>query len=525
MENFFMAEMIKEEVITFEQGDFDAQRNMVVQYFSDGSKIELTKRGEKVAFKKVIHADESYELYNAKQVKIEELTGDGIKRKFDGVSGILQEEIGKDGSVTCFYANGNISSRRWNNNSCYVSYYENGQLARKQEDGYEISLNSKGVVNYEFKDGKLTINPDYFSLYRLGVKIPQSETHWEEKGALSPKKKTLLCLGGDQSKTAKSANGNIKPFLFVLGLSPEQIDNMQLCSCYRPLSMELNSLLVEAEQYEQQFHDDYKREILQKFMPFMAQVKNGKLEKYSSEELCENFRNIIIQAHCYGANDLPVYSQVFKEAMTLLGYSQKEQKNALRQVICITNNSQREFRDNLDFTMIHRYSVKDGQFEPEYETKFSDGYPEFLKDIAEYTAQKGEKAAFVPMKNNEVLMVFDKVLIDGSEHNAGFWTTNENNLTEVGRKQALLMKNIGEFWYQNHEDMPNMIDLLQKCSKPNSLEDFVQNSLQQGKKLKKSQHNILENRHILKSAKNKFNSPNSEPEKNGIYKLLSQNVR
>ena len=53
------------------------------------------------------------------------------------------------------------------------------------------------------------------------------------------------------------------------------------------------------------------------------------------------------------------------------------------------------------------------------------------------------------------------------------------------------MKNIGEFWYQNHEDMPNMIDLLQKCSKPNSLEDFVKNSLQQGKKLKKSQHNVL----------------------------------
>lgn len=58
----------------------------------------------------------------------------------------------------------------------------------------------------------------------------------------------------------------------------------------------------------------------------MAQVKDGKLEKYSPEELYENFRNIIIQAHCYGANDLPILSQVFKEAMTSLGYSQKEQK-------------------------------------------------------------------------------------------------------------------------------------------------------------------------------------------------------
>ena len=520
-----MAEMIKEEVVTFEQGDFDAQRSMVVQYFSDGSKIELTKRGEKVAFKKVIHADESYELYNAKQVKIEELTGDGIKRKFDGVSGILQEEIGKDGSVTSFHANGNISSKRWNNNSCYVSYYENGQLARKQEDGYEISLNSKGVVNYEFKDGKLTINPDYFSLYRLGIKTSQNATHWEEKGALSPKKKTLLCLGGDQSKDARAANGNINSFAAVLGLTPEQIGEMQLCSCYRPSDLGMAHLLRKSGQFSQQLDNDYKREILQKFMPFMAQVKDGKLEKYSSEELCENFRNIIIQAHCYGANDLPVYSQVFKEAMTSLGYSQKEQKNALRQVICITNNSQREFRDNLDFTMIHRYSVKDGQFEPEYETKFSDGYPEFLKDIAEYTAQKGEKAAFVPMKNNEVLMVFDKVLIDGSEHNAGFWTTNENNLTEVGKQQTLLMKNIGTFWYNNQKDLPDVVNLLEECSKQNGLEDFVQNSLQQGKKLKKSQYNVLENRHILKSAKNKFKSPDYEPEKTGIYKLLSQNVR
>lgn len=524
MEKFVMAEIIEEEIVNL-GGDFNAQRLMFIQHFSDGSRIELTERGDKLFSKKVIHADGSYELYNAKQIKIEELTVDGTRRKFDGVSGILQEEQYKDGSVICFYENGNILSKRWNHNSCYVSYFENGQLARKQEDGYEISLNSRGVVNYEFKNGKLTINPDYFSLYRLGVKTTQNKTHWQEKGVLSPKKKTLLCLGGDQSKDARAANGNIKPFLSVLGLSQEQIDNMQLCSCYRPFDLGMAHLLRQSGQYKQQFHDDYKREILQKFMPFMAQVKDGKLEKYSPEELCENFRNIIIQAHCYGANDLPFYSQVFKETMTSLGYSQKEQKNALRQVICITNNSQREFTDKLDFTMIHRYSVKDGQFEPEYETNFSDGYPEFLKDIAEYTEQKGEKSAFVPMKNNEVLMVFDKVLIDGSEHNSAFWTTREENLTEVGKKQALLMKNIGEFWYQNHEDMPNMIDLLQKCSKPNSLEDFVQNSLQQGKKLKKSQHNVLENRHILKSAKNKFNSPNSEPEKNGIYKLLSQNVR
>ena len=129
------------------------------------------------------------------------------------------------------------------------------------------------------------------------------------------------------------------------------------------------------------------------------------------------------------------------------------------------------------------------------------------------------------MKNNEVLMVFDKVLIDGSEHNDAFWTTNEKNLIEVGKQQALLMENIGAFWYQNHEDMPDAVNLLQKCSKQNGLEDFVYQSLQQGKKLKKSQRNVLENPLILKSAKNKFNSPNSEPEKTGIYKLLSQNVR
>ena len=335
----------------------------------------------------------------------------------------------------------------------------------------------------------------------------------------------MLCLGGDQSKDARAANGNINPFAAVLGLTPEQIGEMQLCSCYRPSDLGMTHLLRQSGQYAQQFNNDYKREILQKFMPFMAQVKDGKLEKYSPEELYENFRNIIIQAHCYGANDLPILSQVFKEAMTSLGYSQKEQKNALRQVICITNNSQREFRDNLDFTMIHRYSVKDGQFEPEYETRFSDGYPEFLKNITEYTAQKGEKSAFVPMKNNEVLMVFDKVLIDGSEHNDAFWTTNEKNLIEVGKQQALLMENIGAFWYQNHEDMPDAVNLLQKCSKQNGLEDFVYQSLQQGKKLKKSQRNVLENPLILKSAKNKFNSPNSEPEKTGIYKLLSQNVR
>lgn len=494
--------------------------NKTIQYFSDGSKIEKYERRGVIITKTEIQPNGAYCKYNANDVKIEELTPDEVFIKYDTTTQNKIKEEYKDGKVITFHQNGNISSIKIKDD--FRSYYENGNLASLQKENYKLGLDILGNKQYELKDGELYVNPDFFSYYRLGIKIKDTEKHWQEKVILNPKKKTLICLGGDQTKDSRSANGNINGFTQVLGLSQEQLDTMQLCSCYRPVNMTISRLFREVGGQSKQIRDDYHREILAKFMPFMAQVKDNQFVRYSGDELADNFRNIMIQAHCAGANDLIKFAKVFNQTMTELGYTDKEKSKAMQQIICITNNSQREFTDNLGFTLIHRYSVKDGQFEPEYNEKFSDGYPLFLQQHIDFAKKEGRKAGFVSLKSNEMLMIFDKVLAKGNEHNDGFWTTEKKNLTTIGKLQAQLMKQIGGFWFSNSKDMPTPEYLVKIVSRGTVTETFVDKSLALGKKLKIEQRTPLKNHHILKKVKNEFDDPNYVPKETGIFKFLAK---
>ena len=508
------------EVISEKKQKIDGEHYLVTQELSDGSLRELSQNGDKIFKTKTIQKDGSYIILDGNDVKIEELTSNGYLRKYNPKTENLIEETSPDMVVTRFHENGNILSIRDEQNGVYTSYYENGNLAifEDTKKNYEINKDANGRVNYELKDGKLTINPDYFSYYRLGVKSQNNDEHWEEKCTLNPKKKTLLCLGGDQTKDAKAANGNTNAFSSVLGLSQEEKDNVQLVSCCRPFNGNLRLIWHKVKGFGKQLENDYKREILQKFMPFMARKVDDKFERLHPQELMDNFANIMIQAHCYGANDLPLINKVFKETMTKLGYSEELQRNALRQIICVTNNSQREMTDNLDFSCIHRYSVKDESAE----------YPVFVQDYQAFADKKGNKAAFIETKPNEMIMVFDKVLADQSksdEHNSAFWTTNEDMLTQVGKYQARLMAKIGQTWYNKKSEMTDITTFLQKITEKSTLHTFVTKALAFGKKLKAEKKNMLVNHHILKSVWNKFKNPNSEIPKTGVYKLLSKEYR
>ena len=518
------------EVISEKKQAFDGNFCVITQELSDGSRREINRDGDKIFKTKTIQKDGSYIEVNENNVKIEELTSDGYLRKYNPQTKKLAEETSPDKVVTRFHENGNILSIRDEQNGLFKSYYENGNLARFEDTkkNYEINKDVHGNINYELKDGELYINPDYFSYYRLGVKSQNNDEHWEEKCTLNHKKKTLLCLGGDQTKDAKAANGNNNAFSAVLGLSTEQKNEMQLVSCYRPSNENLRFIWYKVKGFNKQLENDYKREILQKFMPFMARNIEGKFERLHPQELIENFGNIMIQAHCYGANDLPRINKVFRETMTKLGYSEELQKNALRQIICVTNNSQREMTDNLDFSCIHRYSVTDGQFEPEYKTEESAGYPVFVQDYQAFADKKGNKAAFIKTKANEMIMVFDKILKNdtkNSEHNDAFWTTDEYELSSVGKYQARLMAKIGQAWYDKKSEMTDISSFLQKITEKSTLHTFVTKALALGKKLKAEKKNALINHHILKSAWNKFKNPIIETPKTGVYKLLSKEYR
>lgn len=516
------------DIISEKSQMIDGNFCVITQELSDGSRCEIDKHGDKVTKTKTIQKDGSYTVLDGNNVKIEELTSDGYLRKYNPKNEKLTEETSPQKVVTKFHENGNISSIDDPENGIFTSYYENKNEAtyKDRKKNYERYKDVKGNINYEFQNGKLTLNPDWFSYYRLGVKSQNNNEHWEEKCTLNPKKKTLLCLGGDQTKDAKAANGNTNAFSAILGLSQEEKDNMQLVACYRPNNNTLSYLNI--TNIDEVIENDNKREVLQKFMPFMARNVDGKFEKFSDEELKDNFGNIMIQAHCYGANDLPDINKVFRDTMTKLGYSEDLQKEALKQIICITNNSQREMTDNLDFSCIHRYSVKDGQFEPEYNTDESAEYPVFVQDYQAFADKKGNKAAFITTKPNEMIMVFDKILDDKSkrdEHDSAFWTTMEENLTSVGKYQARLMERIGQAWYNNQFEMSDIPAFLEKITEKTTLHPFVIKAITFGKKLKAEKKNMLINHHILKSAWNKFKNPKIEAPKIGVYKLLSDKYK
>jgi hypothetical protein len=184
--------------------------------------------------------------------------------------------------------------------------------------------------------------------------------------------------------------------------------------------------------------------------------------------------------------------------------------------------------ENIPVTTLQRYSTTDGQFEPEYNRKYSNSYPAHLDNNVDYRKKKGIKSSFIKLRANEAVMAFDKILmstdIKGSskEHNEAFFETNPKKLTKVGREQMKLMGLVAQYWYNNHDEIPDAMDLLKKVAKGTDLELFVATSILNGEMLKKEHNNPLRNPHSLKVAVNRFKNPDIEPEHTGIWKLLEK---
>ena len=236
----------------------------------------------------------------------------------------------------------------------------------------------------------------------------------------------------------------------------------------------------------------------------------------------------MLMSHCCGADDLVKMSSVLRQTMTELGYSADVQKQALKQIICITNNNWREFNDNNGFTVFHRYSVYDGQGYKAYKAQYSSDYPVFLEGYLPFRKFDGKKAAFVSIKKDEMLMVFDKILKyggDESEHNTAFFTTDNKLLTHVGRLQAQLFKRMGQFWLQDNHSIRSAADFLRKSVEGTLLAKHVEKFMQNGKKLQKAKINPIHNPSIIKKEYKKYEQNMMLGDEHGAYKLLSDTAK
>ena len=487
------------------------------------------KRKQVVRNRKVTHPNGSSEEYNFEGLKSVETLADGTVRQFYRDGSVKSERL-PDGTERWFYDDGKICGEV-TKQGIERLYYENGNVSRMENPAtkHTVGYAKSGGINFEIKDKQVYINPEYFSYYKIGIKTDITTEHWAENMKLNPHKKTLICLGGDASTSAKAANGNINAALDALGFSSAECEGIQLAACYRPrTTSSLELALRKAEINRAKLAaEDYQKEIRRAFMPFVAQKHGKKYARLADKELFKRFRNIMLFTHCAGADDVPIIEKTLKRMMTELGYGTAVQKYALRQMLCVTNNNQREFtKDKSEMTVLHRYSVLDGQNSANYNAKCSDDYGVFLEKYPPFHQFKGRAAGIINLRKNEALMIFDKVMRYGSEHNAGFFTPEHYMLTKVGKQQARLMQNIGQYWLKNMRAVPSAQEVIRRGAENDAeLQAALEKAFAVGRKTKRAKISPLENPAILKAAFYKFDKPWIEAEPVGVAKLLDLKTR
>lgn len=418
--------------------------------------------------------------------------------------------------------------------SVIIEYDEKGNVISMHDENKKlyIAYTPSGEVKFEFSPQKTYINGKYCAPFRLGIKNRNHENHWQENTSLDPHRKTVIMLGGKATYNAREANGYLNSVIETLGISTEQMSSVQLAACYRlnwksvfNIYLQKTKADFDLNLWEENFR---RKEILRKLMPFMANKFDNAWERLPPQELYKNFRNIMLMSHCCGADDLVKMSSVLRQTMTGLGYSPDIQKQALKQIICITNNNWREFNDNNGFTVFQRYSVYDGQGYKAYKGQYSSDYPVFLEGYSPFRKFDGKSAAFVNTGKNEVLTIFDKILKYGgveSEHNTAFFTTDNKLLTHVGRLQAKLFKRMGQFWLQDNHSIRSAADFLRKSVEGTLLAKHVEIFMQNGKKLQKAKMNPIHNPSIIDAEYAKYKQNLMKDDEHGAYKLLSDKAK
>ncbi len=510
----------------------------IVRQYDNGDIEELyteydqRHQQDKILHRTIKHPDGSAESYNQWNQLEHRTLSDGTSLDYN--NGILHTKCLSDGTKEEYFDNGQISLYKNSDGSLIMSYYENGEksMTADYKNKHFIAYSADGEIKFNLTPEQSYINTRYYPVIKLGIKDRNHENHWQENAVLNPNKKTILFFGGSGTYDGKAANGYLNSVIDIFGMSGTQIADTQLVSAYRSIKHEtlghyisLTDNGFDIKEYKKQ---TYKKEILSKLMPFMAQQYNGAWERIPPQRLYANFRNLMLISHCYGTKDIYNVADILRQTLNKLGYSTDIQKHALSQIICITNNTQHDFSTKTGFTAYHRYSVFDGQWKKQYNKQYSDNYPVFLEDYPAFHQYKKSKTAFINLNKKEMLLVFNKVLhyqCGKDEHNSAFWTVDRKLLTSAGKMQAELIKSIGQHWFDDNSEITSAADFMKQSTQNLKLRQQISAAFINGLKLQKDKINPLHNHSILSSAYQKFKSMGFSPEKHGVWKLLSEQAK
>lgn len=255
---------------------------------------------------------------------------------------------------------------------------------------------------------------------KIGKRCLSQPNHWQdiEQGSYKITKPTVICLGGNCTKTVEEANGICKIASSLIGLKNKVCDEQAtdqevdiIGVAYGALENNLNTKTTMVTKEEVAL-------LVDTLLLPLAVNEDG--ERFSFEQAQRNFCNVNFFSHCYGARILNEMNFDLMRKMLVKGYSSKEILDIQKQM---TSVSYAPIEEVFNLTSIQAISLKDliTAVPSNANNKFQDTYREILSGDIMFSGTY----LFQEDENTVTLFTSSMTPKPGNEHSIAFVARDE----------------------------------------------------------------------------------------------------
>ena len=244
------------------------------------------------------------------------------------------------------------------------------------------------------------------------IKSNAEEYNWRFVQEVPVNKPCVIMFGGDGTTESKSANGYLKKIetkLNSAGLSDVNLfgvvydfgDTQMGCNPLTARKIQMKKyqrkVCIENKQYIENISPEYINQLFDiLIMPRISKDNN----RLPLKEATKKIRNLNVVAHCHGAYTFFKLEEKMQQAMTDLGYSDKEKQQIQKQFVCIAHAPYYPLGASKS-TMVSFASIKDYKIEQ---------YNHFLPTLQKLDRKYEYKFSFFSGKYGDIFVapqIFD----------------------------------------------------------------------------------------------------------------------